>query len=225
VSKDLALPQTPIAITVDIGNVSSVRMAYANITLPNGDFMIVNLSNTGGNTYTGNFTNTSIHGSYSVQIVVTDLDGNENVVKKLDFTIGMRRRHEPAPTTTQEVVTQPVLVVTTTVKLQTTVFTTVPSTTPTTLTTVATTTMAKTIPMTVATTIPETSITINKITTTITATPSSPMGITGRVIAFSKDNTVGVGIVTLFMVVLVVYNIYQNQKGEKKGGLENVGQV
>ena len=70
---------TVVDVAVDIVN--------ANVTLPNGTSVIVNLNHTNGNLYFNNFTNTNLVGGYNITIIANDSLNNVNNTIKTYFTI------------------------------------------------------------------------------------------------------------------------------------------
>lgn len=77
--------QVSISTTAIDTYVNRISAVYANITRPDGMIAQANLTNTGGDTYTANFTDTSIIGIYYVQIIANDASNNINNTEQTQF--------------------------------------------------------------------------------------------------------------------------------------------
>ncbi len=77
-----------VNITANVSDNVALHRVIANVTLPNASVEQLNLTTSGGITYTANFTNTGTSGNYSVRIHANDTSGNLNGTQTVNFSVG-----------------------------------------------------------------------------------------------------------------------------------------
>jgi len=73
-------------LRANVTGLFAIDTVYANVTLPNGTKIRVDLNNTGGDTYEANFTNLNLRGRYNITFFANDTQGGVNDSQTSYFT-------------------------------------------------------------------------------------------------------------------------------------------